>query len=104
MLYSLRKFDKSEIAQQRMKIINFYNQYGEKATKEAFGADRFVVSRWKKCLKESGGRLVSLIPLSTRPHRLRTATTHLKVIEFIKKQREDHPRIGKDKKIGRAHV
>ncbi len=37
MLSSLRQFSKSEIAQQRMKIIKFYQQYGEEATKEAFG-------------------------------------------------------------------
>ena len=36
MIESLRQFDKSEVAQQRLKIINFYKKYGEKATKEAF--------------------------------------------------------------------
>ncbi|MEW6163418.1 MAG: hypothetical protein AB1606_08945 [Nitrospirota bacterium] len=71
MLYSLRRFDRSEIAQQRMKIIKFYEQYGEKATKEAFGADRKVISRWRKRLKEAGGRVSSLVPYSTRPHRVR---------------------------------
>lgn len=55
MLYSLRKFNRSEATQQRMKMIKFYEQYGEKATKEAFGADRKVISRWRKRLKESGG-------------------------------------------------
>lgn len=97
MLYSLRKFDKNEIAQQRMKIINFYNQYGEKAVKEAFGADRFVISRWKKRLQKLGGRLISLVPYTTRPRTVRVPQTHVKIVEFIKKQREDHPRIGKDK-------
>lgn len=50
MLYSLRNFDQSEVAQQRVKIINFYHRYGEKATKEAFGADRKVISRWRQRL------------------------------------------------------
>jgi hypothetical protein len=97
MLYSLRKFAKSEVACQRMKIINFYNQYGEKATKEAFGADRRVISRWRKRLTNSGGKLFSLIPYSTKPKIVRTPQTHLKIIEFIKKIREDHPQIGKEK-------
>ena len=97
MLYSLRKFDKSEIAQERMKIINFYNQYGEKATKEAFEADRKVVNRWKKRLDKSGGKLVSLVPYSTTPKRVRTSQTNSKIIGFIRKEREDHPRIGKEK-------
>lgn len=69
MLSSLRKFDESEVAQQRLEIINFYEKYGEGATKEAFGADRKVISRWKKRLKESGGKLMALIPFSTRPHK-----------------------------------
>ncbi|MEM2921468.1 MAG: hypothetical protein QXF26_04030 [Candidatus Bathyarchaeia archaeon] len=54
MLFSLSRFSGSEVAQQRMKIINFYQLYGEKATKEAFGADRKVISRWRKRLKENG--------------------------------------------------
>lgn len=52
MLYSLREFSDSEAAEQRIKIIKFYEQYGEKATKDAFGAGRKVISRWKKKLKE----------------------------------------------------
>ncbi len=97
MLFSLRKFSDSEVAQQRMKIIKFYEQYGEKATKQAFGADRKVISRWKKRLKEAGGSLVSLIPYSTRPHRIRTSNVHQKIINFIKELREKYPRIGKEK-------
>lgn len=67
MLYNLRRFDSSEVADERMKIINFYNQYGEKATREAFGADRKAVSRWNKRLAQGWGSLISLIPHSTRP-------------------------------------
>jgi len=71
MLYSLRNFSKSEVAEQRMKIIKFYEKYGEKATKEAFGADRKLISKWKKRLKDSSGSLMALAPLSTRPHTVR---------------------------------
>jgi len=97
MLYSLRKFDKSEIAKERMKIIKFYQQYGEKATKEAFGADRKVISRWKQRLKRNKGQLSSLVPKSTTPLRTRVPMTNTKIIEWIEKEREDHPRIGKEK-------
>ena len=38
MLWSLGRFSKTEVAQQRMKIIKFYEEYGEKTTKEAFRA------------------------------------------------------------------
>lgn len=97
MLYSLRRFEKGEVAQQRMKIIKFYEKYGERATKEAFGADRKIISRWRKRLKVSGGKLSSLVPLSTRPHRVRHSIVPLKIINFIKGMREKYPRIGKEK-------
>lgn len=97
MLSSLRQFSKSEVAQQRMKIIKFYQQYGEKATKEAFGADRKVISRWQQRLKSSGGRLASLVPYSTRPHQTRQARTNPLILTFIKDQREKHDRLGKEK-------
>ncbi|MGQ9470802.1 MAG: hypothetical protein ACUVR0_03810 [Candidatus Aminicenantales bacterium] len=51
MLQSLRRFSRSEVAEQRMKIIRFYEEYGEKVTKEAFGASSEVISRWRKRLK-----------------------------------------------------
>jgi putative transposase len=97
MLTSLRRFTHKEIAQKRMEMIAFYNQFGEKATKLAFGADRKLIGRWKKRLKDSGGRLTALIPHSTRPRVIRRPQTNPKIIAFIKQQREDHPRIGKEK-------
>ena len=48
MIYALRKFDKDEVAKERMKIIKFYKKYGEVATREAFGVDRKLMSRWRK--------------------------------------------------------
>lgn len=97
MIASLRKIDKDEVVVQRMKIIKFYEQYGEIATKEAFGADRKLVSRWKKRSKSSGGKLTSLIPTSTRPVSVRTPQTRGDIVEFIKSEREKHYRIGKEK-------
>src|SRR3989337_4007555 len=97
MLHSLNGFDENEIAKQRMKIIKFYEEYGEKATVEAFGADRKIISRWKKRLKESGGRVESLIPSSTRPKNLRQPKAPYWIIRFVREQREKHPRLGKEK-------
>ena len=84
-----------------MEIITFYDEFGEKATISAFGADRKVVSRWRKRLAENKGRLESLIPYSTKPKTVRRVSYTQKIIDFIKKYREDHPRTGKEKiKIG----
>ncbi len=62
MVASLRRFSKDEVAQQRLKIIKFYERHGEQATKEAFAVDRRLISKWRKRLKENGGRLEVLIP------------------------------------------
>src|SRR3990167_9431544 len=97
MLYSLRKFDSSEVAKERMKIITFYEQYGEKATKEAFGADRKVMCRWMKRLKGGNGSLMSLIPSSTAPHTVRRSTIPSEMIDFIRNLRKKRPRLGKEK-------
>ena len=97
MLPSLRKFNQSEIAKERLRTINFFSAYGEKATKEAFGTDRKTVSRWRKQLSGSGGKLSSLVPKSTRPISVRVSTVNPRVVDFIKKFRGDHPGTGKEK-------
>ena len=97
MLESLRRYDDSDVAQKRMEMITFYHEFGEAATTRAFGADRKVIGRWKKRLKDSGGKLTALIPHSTRPHGVRHPTTHPAIISFIQKERKEHPRIGKEK-------
>ena len=97
MLWSLRGFGESEIAQQRMKIIGFYETYGEAATQEAFGADRKLISRWRRRLKEEDGKLSALIPHSTRPRRVRSSLLSPKLIGYLRELREDHPRLGKEK-------
>ncbi len=97
MLHSLRRFVKSEVAQQRLKIIRFYDNHGEAATKEAFGADRKVIHVWKKRLKANENELQALIPGSTRPRRVRSMNTEPMIVEFIRATRKNHPRLGKEK-------
>jgi transposase InsO family protein len=97
MLSSLRKFSRDEVAQQRQRIMEFYDKYGEQATKEAFGADRKVVSQWRKKLRQYGGALEGLVPESTRPKRSRTMTVAIEIVQFIRQIRQEHPRLGKEK-------
>src|SRR3989344_6537582 len=97
MLSSLKRYSLSEVAQKKMEILSFYDEFGEEATIKAFGADRKVVNRWKKRLANSGGRLESLIPYSTRPKTFRRVSYNQKIVDFIKKYREDHPKTGKEK-------
>ena len=97
MIESLKRVDKSEIAKERLKIIKFYEQYGEKITKQAYGVDRKVISRWRKRLKERNGDIQALVPISTRPNRFRQAETDLRIIERIRQIRQERYRLCKYK-------
>lgn len=97
MLSSLKVFDSSDVAKEKLRIINFYKQHGEKLTKEAFGVDRKLVYVWKKSLKKGNNHLSSLVPKSTRPKRVRRMTTDVKILEFIRSYREEYPNLGKEK-------
>jgi hypothetical protein len=97
MLHSLKRFSRDEVAQERCRILRFYDTYGEKATKEAFGVDRKLIHVWKKRLKVSDGHLEALIPRSTRPVRVRRMNTVPVIIEFIRLMRQEHPGMGKEK-------
>lgn len=97
MLKSLRRFSRDEVAQERLKIIEFYSEYGEKTTKKAFGVGRKTIFVWKKRLRERRNSISSLIPTTTTPHTKRVMMTDYRIVGFIKKIREQHPRLGKEK-------
>jgi hypothetical protein len=56
-----------------------------------------VINRWRKRLKDMGGELKALVPLSTRPKRVRRSTISLEIVAFIRATRQEHPRLGKEK-------
>jgi len=97
MIPSLRKFNANEAAQERLKIIQFYDAHGETETKKYFGVNRKTIWAWKNKLKVYGGRLESLIAQSTRPKHVRRMMTDLRIVAFIRQLRADHPRLGKVK-------
>ena len=70
--------------------MNFYEKYGKKATKEAFGADRKLISKLRKRIKDNNGNLQALIPISTKPDKFRTSTIDYKIIEEIKRIRQEY--------------
>ncbi len=97
MLPSLRKFSANEVAQERLKIIEFYDAEGEEKTQKYFHVNRKTLNVWTKKLVRSGHRLESLVAQSTRPKRVRRMTTDPRLVGFIRKLREEHPRLGKEK-------
>lgn len=94
---SISAFSKSNRAEFRLKVIEFHKIYGTKATHDAFSVSKASIYRWRNILRQSGGRLESLVPFSTIPKRKRVMTTHFKAIEFIKSLREKYGHLGKEK-------
>ena len=93
----LKRFDSSEVATQRLKIIRFYDTHGEKITLDAFGVGRKTIYVWKKRLSVSKRKLTALIQSSTKPKCVRRIATDPKIISFIRNLREKYPRLGKEK-------
>ena len=80
----------------RIKIIKFFDKHGAKVTKEAFGVCRSSVYLWKSKLKESGGRLISLAPVSKAPIKKRKTNRNPQLVAFIKEYRNEHPNTGQE--------
>ena len=86
-----------KVIEHRIKVLNFFDCYGANATKEAFAVSRSTVYLWKQTLKANNGRISCLAPDSKAPFNRRRRSTSPLIAEYIVKQREDHPRLGKDK-------
>ena len=94
---SLTAFADSDTAKYRLRVIEYYRQFGIQATMSAFPVKRSTVFLWQKTLKDNQGRLSSLIPKSSRPHRVRLMNTHPLVLAEICRLRKVHYRLGKKK-------
>ena len=86
-----------KVIEHRLKVLNFYDRYGLEATKEAFQVSRSTIFGWRKKLKDNQGRIISLAPGDKAPNARRKRTTSPVISDFIIKEREAHPRLGKDK-------
>ena len=90
------KHPQRKVIEERVRIINFFDQHGKQATRDAFGKARSTIYLWKKRLKEAGGSLSALAPLSQAPKHPPGKRTPAQVREFIKEYRTIHPGVGKD--------
>ena len=83
--------------ERKLKIINFFTRHGYAATYDAFAVSRSSIFLWKKKLKDSNGKLLSLRNLSRKPHNMRRMYIEPKVLQFIEDMRKEYPRLSKDK-------
>lgn len=86
----------SDVAQFRLHVLDTYYKWGLRPTLDAFGVRKSTLYDWKRTYEESSKRLVSLVPKSTRPHKTRKMSTDYRLVECIKKMRQEHGNVGKD--------
>jgi len=94
-LNSSLQFESSDPAQFRLHVIEFSQTYGVAATLQAFGVKRSTFFYWKKKYKDSGRKVISLVPVSTRPHSVKKMETDWRFVAFIKEMRLTYGNIGK---------
>ncbi len=95
-LISSLKYESSDPAQFHFHVLEHGAKYGVESAVSAFGISRRSFYYWKKKLGESG-RLVSLVPRSTRPRRTRRMLVDDRLVLFIKELRCEYGRVGKYK-------
>jgi len=86
---------KQKSIEQRVKIIEFFDEYGDEATEKAFGKSRSTVYLWKQKLKSSGGKLSSLAPGDRSPRHKRRRVIDPFITGFIISYRTNHPGVDK---------
>ncbi len=84
-----------ESIEKRLEIIEFCDEFGFKATKQAFGKSRSTIYLWKQKLKNSGGKLSALAPQDRTPRNKRHRIVPPLIERFIIEYRTAHP--GADK-------
>lgn len=85
-------------ANKRLKIIEFWRQYGLDATFSAFDAKRSTLYSWWKIYVDSGYKVESLNPKSQARKNLNKRHIHPLILKEIKRLRFDVcPNMGKDK-------
>lgn len=93
-LESCLAFENSEVAKFRLHVLEYYYQYGLTPTMDAFGVKKSTLYDWKNQLEKHKGRLVSLVPASTRPRHTRKMETDWRLIELVKQMRLEYGNVG----------
>lgn len=83
-------------AEERVRILTFWQKHGDGATREAFKVSRATLFRWQKALDDACGKIGALVPGSTAPRTKRKRIIPDAVKQLIIEERS-HERIGKEK-------
>lgn len=92
------QFDSSDSAKLKLHVINLLEKTNWQTVSLAFpGVSRASAFRWKKEFIDSERKLTSLLPMSTKPKRVREMVVPYQILGFIKRLRKKYPRISKYK-------
>jgi transposase InsO family protein len=100
--YGLRHFNPNTMitdkAEERLRILKYWQKYGLEATRDAFGAKRSTLFYWKKIYRESNYKTDSLNPGKTIRKNKNKRYVHPLILKEIKRLRiEVCPNMGKEK-------
>lgn len=87
----------SDPARFRKHVLDHYAQYGWRSACDAFGVKKSTLYDWRRLYQDSGRRISSLVPKSTRPHHTRTMILDPRLVEFIKSMRLEFDNLGRAK-------
>lgn len=88
------KFEESDPAKLRLTVLDHARQFGWPSASHAYHVSRATIFRWRKRMD---GRLISLVPTSTRPHHTRRMVIDDRLLGFLRILRETYGNIGKEK-------
>lgn len=94
-LDDITRHPQRQAIEKRLDIIKFFEDYGEEATRRAFGKSRSTIYLWKQKLRQAGGKLSALASGDRTPVHKRHRITHPFIEKFIIQYRTDH--LGVDK-------
>lgn len=88
------KFEQSEPARFRVTVLDHAEQFGWQSASHAYHVSRSTIFRWRKRMD---GRLISLVPTSTKPHHTRRMMVDDRLLTPLRVLRETYGNIGKEK-------
>ena len=87
----------TEKAKHKARVLAFWEKYGLDATIEAFEVKERTLYYWKSQLKKGGGKITALNEKSKSPHNVRKREWPWQIKAEIRRIREEHPNLGKNK-------
>ena len=83
-------YESSDPAKFKLHCLKYADEFGAKAAVAAFNLKRSTFYLWRKNYINSGKKLLSLVPHSTRPHSIRQMEVDWRLVEFIKAVRKEY--------------